>query len=113
MSMQTNPHTSTSASLFPKTRVFVVYAADTGEVLHLHRAVSFGLLVEDSEPQAARALRHAGGKRKQPMQVLEVDGADIDRRTSFKVDVKKKSLTDIEPSPESVKKTKTARRGER
>jgi hypothetical protein len=82
-----NQHQSTDPTLQPRVRAHVVYDTTNGEILHIHHSVTFGRDSHLSEPPEERARRLASGRAKENAAVLEVDPAELAKRTSIRIDV--------------------------
>jgi hypothetical protein len=77
---------STDPTLIPKTRTFLIYDKTTGQVLHVHRSVSFPKSPPSREEPEARARRIAQ-KAAENADVLEVDPSEVDGKKSGRVDI--------------------------
>jgi hypothetical protein len=79
---------STRNNIVPTVRAYVVHDPTTGEVLHIHHAVTFPHDRSGGESSEARALRLAGRRAGAGAVVLEVDPNEVsfDRRP-IKVDI--------------------------
>jgi hypothetical protein len=73
---------STDPTVLAQTRAFVVYDTTTGEILHVHRSVTFPENPPGSQEPEARARRLAGANA----DVVEVDPDEINHRRPVRVD---------------------------
>jgi hypothetical protein len=77
---------STDPKIVPTDRAYVVFDRATGEVIHVHHAVTFAAGPPLREPHEARARRLAGAKAGANAEVIEVDPAEVDRHGRLRVD---------------------------
>jgi hypothetical protein len=82
---------STDPTLQPRTRAYVIYDKTTGEVLHVHRSVSFPKNPPAREEPEARARRLAG-KVSANADVVEVAANELNGRKPVRVDVATRRL---------------------
>jgi hypothetical protein len=88
---------STDQTLHPHTRAYVIYDKTTGEVLHVHRSVSFPKSPpprEEPEVRARRLARNVSANA----DVIEVEKHEISQRQPVRVDVAKRRLVAIKAS---------------
>jgi hypothetical protein len=74
---------STDPTVLAQTRAFVVYDTATGEILHVHRSVTFPENPPGGPEPEARARRLAGANA----DVVEVDPDEINHRRPVRVDI--------------------------
>ena len=86
---------STDPSLKPHTRAFVVYDKTTGEVLHVHRSISFATSPPAREEPQARARRLAG-RASAEVEVMEVDDNTLNHKKPVRVDVATRRLVVVD-----------------
>jgi hypothetical protein len=82
---------STNSRLVLSSRAYVVYDATTGDVLHIHHAVTPAHVTPAREDDVARARRLAGKKAGANAQVLEVDPAEL-RQGHIRIDPAKRTV---------------------
>jgi hypothetical protein len=98
---------STDQTLRPHTRAYVIYDKATGEVLHVHRSVSFPKSPPPPEGPEIRARRLARNVSANA-DVIEVEEHEINQRQPVRVDVAKRRLVAIKAS--TIGKSKTSDR---
>ena len=86
---------STDPTLKAHTRAFVVYRKTTGEVLHVHRSVSFATNPVAREDPEARARRLAGGASAD-VEVVEVDDNALTHKKPVRIDVATRQLVVVD-----------------
>jgi hypothetical protein len=82
---------STNPTLVPQTRAYVIHDTKTGEILHVHRSVTFPNTPPGGEKPEARA-RRAAGISSAKAAVIEVDADKINTRNPLRIDVATKRL---------------------
>ena len=83
---------STNSTPAPIVRAFLVYDKVTGEILHVHRSITFSRAEHGEKPEE-RALRVAGHTSTGKAGVIEVDPKDINHAKPVRVDVASQKLT--------------------
>jgi hypothetical protein len=101
---------STDETLRPHTRAFVIYDRTTGEVLHVHRSVSFSNnppAREEPEVRARQLARNISSNA----EVIEVDAKEIDQRQqTVRVNVATGRLVAIKARASGKRKKSSGRR---
>jgi len=78
---------TTDSTIKSTSRAYVVFDKGTGEIIHVHYAVTFSSDVQVSEKPEARALRLAGAPAGANVDVLETEPAKVNNPKPFEVDV--------------------------
>ena len=86
---QTTDSTNKSSS-----RAYVVFDKGTGEIIHVHYAVTFSSDLPVSEKPEARALRLAGAPAGANLDVLETEPTLINNLKPMKVDIASRTIVE-------------------
>jgi hypothetical protein len=84
---------TTDSRIVPKSRSYVVYDRNTGDILHVHHQVTFPNRAALREAPEIRARRLAGSKAGTNAEVLEVETAEVDHRRPIRIDPVKRIVT--------------------
>ena len=85
---------TTDSTIKSASRAYVVFDKGTGEIIHVHYAVTFSSDVPTSERPEARALRLAGVTSGANLDVLEAEPARVNNLKPMKVDVASRRIVD-------------------
>jgi hypothetical protein len=85
---------STDNTIKSASRAYVVFDKGSGEIVHIHHAITFSADLPTSEKPEARALRLAGAPTGLAFDVLEVESAHINNLKPIKVDIASRTIVD-------------------
>jgi len=85
---------TTDSTIKPSSRAYVVFDKSSGEIIHIHHAITFSADLPTSEKPEARALRLAGAPAGVSVDVLEVESARINNLKPIKVDTASRAIVD-------------------
>ena len=85
---------TTDSTIKSISRAYVVFDKGTGEIIHVHYAVTFSSDVPTSEKPEARALRLAGVASGTHVDVLATELARVNNLKPMKVDVVSRTIVE-------------------
>jgi len=85
---------TTDSTIKSTSRAYVVFDKGTGEIIHVHYAVTFSSDVPTSEKPDERALRLAGAAAGAHVDVLATEPAKVNALKSMKVDVANRTIVE-------------------
>lgn len=85
---------TTDSTIKSTSRAYVVFDKGTGEIIHVHYAVTFSSDLPVSEKPEARALRLAGAASGAHVDVLATEPVKVNTLKPMKVDIASRTLVE-------------------
>ena len=85
---------TTDSTIKTTSRAYVVFDKGTGEIVHVHYAVTFSSDVPAREKPEARALRLVGATSGANLDVLATEPAKVNTLKAMKVDVANRTIVE-------------------
>ncbi len=85
---------TTDGAIKSASHAYIVFDKSSGEIIHIHHAVTISADLPTSEKPQARALRLAGAPAGLLVDVLEVESTRINNLKPIKVDIASRTIVD-------------------